>query len=266
MDAVEFAKTMRKICRSHTSCVECEFVKVQGHCGITNPEADHAGMVAVAERWAKAHPEEAADATKPKQDEPCVKTIPDNLEGAIYRAIASNKTRIEKLEYDVSVVRNNLAVLDDRIYALREKVDHTPTMEPSQTPEPKRTNKDVLELMVALTDKVDRLAEKIKVAEKMIEESRFVTDATFGEVDERFAEVDAQIERVDERITLCMQMKGGTKKKNKRKRKRKYALLAVLPNVDTSACPKVLDMNYKCDKRKLCAVCKHEFWNEEVEG
>lgn len=53
MDAVEFAKTMRKICRSHTSCVECEFVKVQGHCGITNPEADHAGMVAVAEQWEK---------------------------------------------------------------------------------------------------------------------------------------------------------------------------------------------------------------------
>lgn len=127
-------------------------------------------------------------------------------------------------------------------------------------------SRNVLELMVALTDKVDRLAEKIKVAEKMIEESRCVTDATFGEVDERFAEVDAQIERVDERITLCMQMNGGTKKKNKRKRKRKYALLAVLPNVDTSACPKVLDMNYKCDKRKLCAVCKHEFWNEEVEG
>lgn len=53
MDAVEFAKTMREICRSHTSCVECEFVKVQGHCGITNPEADHAGMVAVAEQWEK---------------------------------------------------------------------------------------------------------------------------------------------------------------------------------------------------------------------
>lgn len=53
MDAVEFAKTMRKICRSHTNCVECEFMKVQGHCCITNPEADHAGMVAVAEQWAK---------------------------------------------------------------------------------------------------------------------------------------------------------------------------------------------------------------------
>lgn len=42
------------------------------------------------------------------------------------------------------MIRHNLAVLDDRIYALREKVDHTPTKEPSQTPEPKRTNKDVL--------------------------------------------------------------------------------------------------------------------------
>lgn len=73
-----------------------------------------------------------------------VKTIQDSLEGEIYRAIASHKTKIEKLEHDVSVMRNNLAVLDDRIYALREKVDHTPTMEPSQTPDPKRTNKDVL--------------------------------------------------------------------------------------------------------------------------
>lgn len=97
------------------------------------------------EQWAKAHPEEATDATKPKQDEPCVKTIRDDLEGAIYRSIASNKARIENTEYDVSVIRHNLAVLDDRIYALREKVDHTPTtMEPGQTSKQKRTNKDVL--------------------------------------------------------------------------------------------------------------------------
>lgn len=144
MDAVEFAKTMRKICRSHTSCVECEFVKVQGHCGITNPEADHAGMVAVAEQWAKEHPEEAADATKPKQDEPCVTTIQDELGGAIYRSIASNKTRIENLEYDVSVIRQSAAKMADTIYALNAKVDYTLKMEPSQAPEPKRTNKDML--------------------------------------------------------------------------------------------------------------------------
>lgn len=62
MDAIEFAKTVRKICRSHTSCVECEFIKVQGHCGITNPEADHAGMVAVAEQWAREHTHEVTHA------------------------------------------------------------------------------------------------------------------------------------------------------------------------------------------------------------
>lgn len=64
--------------------------------------------------------------------------------GEMMRRIVSHKTRIENLEHYVSAIRHNLAVLDDRIYALREKVDHTPTMEPSQTQEPKRTNKDVL--------------------------------------------------------------------------------------------------------------------------
>lgn len=57
MDAIEFAKTLRKICRSHTNCVECEFIKVQGNCCVTNQEADHAGMVAVAEQWAREHVE-----------------------------------------------------------------------------------------------------------------------------------------------------------------------------------------------------------------
>lgn len=185
MDALEFLQCYYAMCyhrHSPNGCGDCEAQEIDCELTTDYPEK----LVEAVEQWAKAHPEEAADATKPKQDEPCVKTIQDDLEGAIYRAIASNKTRIENLEYDVSVIRHNLAVLDDRIYALRTKVDHTPTMEPSQTQAPKRTNKDVL--------------------------------------------------------------------------------LAVLPNVDTSACPKVLDMNYKCDKRKLCAVCKHEFWNEEVEG
>lgn len=195
MEAVEFIKQKTRMCDyySGSPCTHddsgeiCPAISID--CGITTDKLEQ--LVAIVEQWAKEHPEETAAATNHKNDEPCVKTIQDNLEGAIYRSIASNKTRIEKLEYDVSVIRHNLAVLDDRIYALREKVDHTPTIEPSQTPEPsqtqetKRTNKDVL--------------------------------------------------------------------------------LAVLPNVDTSVCPKVLDMNYKCDKRKLCAVCKHEFWNEEVE-
>ena len=196
MEALEFLRNYDRMCSTIDKCSECPAVNMKC-CELYTDE--QAKLVEIVEKWAKEHPEEpergqqkpehqeeAADATKQKQDEPCVKTIQDNIEGAIYRSIAFNKTRIENLEYEVSVIRHDFEVLDDRIYELREKVDHTPTMEPSQTPDPKRTKKDVL--------------------------------------------------------------------------------LAVLPNVDTSACPKVLDMNYKCDKRKLCAVCKHEFWNAEVEG
>lgn len=190
MEAVEFMRKRKRMCEYYgdDTCV-CE--DSRGACPAIDMDCSFATehperLLAIVEKWAKDHPEETSAATSHKSDVPCVKTNQDGLEGAIYREIASNKTRIENLEQDVAVIRINLSVLDDRIYALREKVDHTPTMEPSQTQEPKRTNKDVL--------------------------------------------------------------------------------LAVLPNVDTSACPKVLDMNYKCDKRKLCAVCKHEFWNEEVEG
>lgn len=143
MDALEFLQCYYAMCyhrHSQNGCGDCEAQEIDCELTTDYPEK----LVEAVEQWAKAHPEEAADATKPKQDEPCVKTIQDNLEGAIYRAIASNKTRIENLEQDVAVIRINLSVLDDRIYALREKVDHTPTAEPSQTPEQKRTNKDVL--------------------------------------------------------------------------------------------------------------------------
>lgn len=158
MDAVEFAKTMREICRSHTSCVECEFVKVQGHCGITNPEADHAGMVAVAEQWAREHVEEDTE----------------------------------------------------------------------------KESRNVLELMVALTDKVDRLAEKIKVAESMIEESSGAEKA-------------------------------------KKKRTNKDALLAAFPNarVDKNGipdmCPLVLNSQYDCNEFASCSLCKRTHWLAEVE-
>ena len=168
MEAVEFMKQKNRMCDYYSGrtcthddsgetcpamCIDCE---------ITTDDLEQ--LVAIVEKWAKEHPgkpeqeqqkpgqeqqkpehpEEAADVTKPKQDEPCVKTIQDNLEGAIYREIGSNNKRIENLEHDVFVMRNNLAILGDKIYALREKVDHTPTKEASQTPKPKRTNKDVL--------------------------------------------------------------------------------------------------------------------------
>lgn len=143
MEALEFLQCYYAMCyhrHSPNGCGDCKAQEIDCELTTDYPEK----LVEAVERWAKAHPEEAADATKPKQDEPCVKTIRDDLEGAIYRAIASHKTRIENLEQDVAVIRINLSVLDDRIYALREKVDHTPTAEPSQTQKPKRTNKDVL--------------------------------------------------------------------------------------------------------------------------
>lgn len=127
-------KCSNEICPAHD--VDCNISTNMTEC-----------LVEIVEKWAKEHPEETAAATTHKNVEPvepCVKTIQDNLEGAIYRAIASNKTRIENLEYDVSVIRHNLSALHDKIYTLSEKVDHTQTAEQSQTQEPKRTNKDVL--------------------------------------------------------------------------------------------------------------------------
>lgn len=147
MEALEFIKQKERMCDYYVDgCTRDDFREIcparDMECSFTT---DNPGrLVAIVEKWAKEHPEETAAATTHKNDEPCVKTIQNDLEGAIYRAIASHKTRIENLEYDVSVIRYNLAALHDKIYALSEKVDHTPTTEPSQTQEPKRTNKDVL--------------------------------------------------------------------------------------------------------------------------
>lgn len=148
MEVVEFIKQKERMCDYHCgkACTRddsgeiCPAYNINCDTMTDQPEQ----LVAIVEQWAKAHPEETATATKPKQDEPCVKTIQDDLEGAIYRAIASNKTRIENLEYDVSAIRQSAAKMADTIYALNAKVNYTLKMEPSQTPEPKRTRKDVL--------------------------------------------------------------------------------------------------------------------------
>lgn len=51
MDAIEFAKTVQKICKTHGACCECEFDKVPGKCNITALTANHEVMVSVADRW-----------------------------------------------------------------------------------------------------------------------------------------------------------------------------------------------------------------------
>lgn len=148
MEAMEFMRKRKRMCEYYgdDTCV-CE--DSRGACPAINMDCSFATekpeqLVAVVEQWAKEHTEGKEAATTPMNNEPCVKTIRDNLEGATYRAIASNKTKIEKLEYDVYVVRHTLAALHDKIFALSAKIDHTPTMESGQTPEQKRTNKDVL--------------------------------------------------------------------------------------------------------------------------
>lgn len=147
MEVLELIKQRHRMCDYYgdVSCVcddsreTCPALNIDCSLGIPTSEQ----LVEIVEQWAKEHPEKPEqERQKPEQEQQ--KAEQDDIEGAIYREIISNKTRIEKLEYDVSVIRHNLAVLDDRIYALREKVDHTPTKEPSQTQEPKRTNKDVL--------------------------------------------------------------------------------------------------------------------------
>lgn len=133
MEAVEFIRTIKKMCTGR-HCDDCP-LKENYKCNVIYTE-DPEESVRIVEEWAKEHLE-TLDKERQKQEK-------DDVEGAIYRAIASNKTRIENLEYDVSVIRHNLSALHDKIYTLSEKVDHTPTAEPRQTQEPKRTNKDVL--------------------------------------------------------------------------------------------------------------------------
>ena len=118
MEAVEFIRKIKKMCMGR-HCDDCP-LKENYKCNVIYTE-DPEESVRIVEEWAKEHPEETDVATTHKNGEPCVKTIRDNLEGAIYSAIASNKTRIENLEYDVSVIRHNLAALHDKIYALLKK-------------------------------------------------------------------------------------------------------------------------------------------------
>ena len=133
MEAVEFIRTIQKMCKGRL-CDDCPLSE-NYKCNVIYTE-DPEESVRIVEELAKEHLE-TLDKERQKQEK-------GDVEGAIYRAIASNKTRIENLEYDVSVIRHNLAALHDIIYTLSEKVDHTKATEPSQTPEQKRTNKDVL--------------------------------------------------------------------------------------------------------------------------
>lgn len=55
MDAVEFAKTIRKMCESHTTCESCELKDIQGRCNISSLRCDREAVVEAVERWKEEH-------------------------------------------------------------------------------------------------------------------------------------------------------------------------------------------------------------------
>ena len=110
MEAVEFIRTIQKMC-TKKHCDECPLSE-NYRCNVCYTD-DPVETVRIVEEWSKEHSEQME---KEQQ-----KTIQDNLEGVIYRDISSHKTRIENLEYDVAVIRHNLAELHDKTYALLKK-------------------------------------------------------------------------------------------------------------------------------------------------
>lgn len=106
MEAVEFIRTLQKLCTGR-KCYDCP-LEEKGRCIIIhadNPEES----VRIVEEWAAEQEQQKAEQERQKAEQ-----------------------------------ERQKAELHDKTYALSEKVDHTPTEEPSQTHEPKRTNKDVL--------------------------------------------------------------------------------------------------------------------------
>lgn len=119
MEAVEFIRKIQKMCTG-TKCDVCPLRDKNG-CNVCYAE-DPVESVRIVEEWAKEHPEEAEQ----EQQKP-----------ELERQKPEHKRKNPEQE-------RKKAELHDKTYALCEKVDHTPTKEASQTPEQKRTNKDVL--------------------------------------------------------------------------------------------------------------------------
>lgn len=161
MEVLEFIKQKDRMCvyYSGRTCTHddsgetCPAMSID--CEITTDEPEQ--LVAVVEQWAKAHPEEAADATKPKQDEPCVKTMQDDLSGAIYQTIKNCEDRfaerksVEGLEEDCyknfQIIENRHIETCKEIVRLKDRVAELEVAlkaQPVPAPKPKQTRKDML--------------------------------------------------------------------------------------------------------------------------
>ena len=267
MEAVEFLRNYDRMCSTIDKCSECPAVNMKC-CELSTDEKEK--LVEIVEKWAKEHPEEpererqkpdqeqqkperpeeAEDVTKPKQDEPCVKTIQDQLEGAIYRAIASHKTKIEKLEHDVSVMRNNLAELKDKTHK-EQQVEVKKEQSCGNN---------------ALEERVDHLK---KCFDEMNERLTCFIHYTVDEVQAIKKQAEHQYEFMQ---TKCVHVDSEeVKPMNEPKRTNKDVLLAAFPdarmdnNGIPDACPIRLDAHYNCDKFENCSRCRHTHWLAEVE-
>lgn len=153
MEAVKFLLYHGKMCDYYgDGCDGCEAQHMD--CELTTNEPEK--LVAIVERWTKAHPEEAADATKPKQDEPCVKTMQNDLSGTFYQTLENYENRFATIKSVKDLEENcyrNFQIIENRhietckeIVRLKDRVAELEVALKSETvpaPKLKRTRKDV---------------------------------------------------------------------------------------------------------------------------
>lgn len=130
MEALEFIKQKERMCDYYSgrTCTHddsgetCPAMSID--CEITPDELER--LVAIVEKWAKEHPEEAADATKPKQDETCGIKPEDFVNHFITEMLMRHEEQIEKLTQNVEELMKPVNAAEE------------------PTAKPKRTNKDAL--------------------------------------------------------------------------------------------------------------------------
>lgn len=161
MEILEFLRQRKRMCDYYgdDTCVcedsrgECPAIDIDCSFATEKPEQ----LVAVVEKWAKEHPEGTAAATNPKNNDPCVKTIQDGLEGAIYQTLKNYENRFAEIKSVEDLEENcyrNFQIIGNRhietckeIVRLKDRVAELEVAlkaEPVPAPKPKRTNKDVL--------------------------------------------------------------------------------------------------------------------------
>lgn len=158
MDALKFLQCYYAMCyhrHSPNGCGDCEAQEIDCELTTDYPEK----LVAAVEQWAKAHPEEAADATKPKQDKTSGIKPEDFVNHFVAEMLTRHEEQIEKLTQNV------------------EKLMQPVNEAEEPTVKPKRTNKDVL---LAAFPHASRDWEGIPTSCPKIADHRFVCEFGVG--------------------------------------------------------------------------------------